>query len=347
MNKHRVTSRDVAKHAGVSQTTVSFVLNNVSKANISDETIRRVWQAAHELGYVPDTTARNLARGVSSNIGLVLVRPHAQVFSNNYVPDIITGVSHAVKAEGFRILIEIVGQDSHPNVFTSLVRGREVAGLVVILYNPNADDLDALHELTEQGFAVVALQHMSDQLYTVTSNHLGGVRQGIEHLIRLGHRRIACIGAANPAESPNTRARFEVFRKTLSDHRLPIDERLIVYGDYNPDTSYAVTHDLLQRQPQPTAIVALNDMMAMGAISAIQSSGRHVPQDIAVIGFGDLSVARYITPRLTTLREPVVRIGQVAGEMLRQLIDHQPIPERVIALETELILRDSCGGRKK
>jgi len=344
MNKSRVTSRDVARHAGVSQTTVSFVLNNVSKANISDETIRRVWHAAHELGYVPDSTARNLARGVSSNIGLILIRPHDQVFANSYVPDVITGVSRAVKPQGYRILIEIVGQESHPSVFTNLVRGREVAGLIVILYNPNADDLQALHDLTSQGSAVLALQHMSDQLYTVTSNHLGGVRQGIEHLIHLGHRHIACIGAANPATSPNTRARFEVFRKTLSEHQLPIDEEFIVYGDYNPDTSYAVTHKLLERPNLPTAIVALNDSMAMGAISAIQAHGKRVPQDIAVIGFGDWQIARYMTPRLTTLREPTVSIGEVAGEFLHQWIEGEPPTQRVVTLETELIIRESCGG---
>jgi len=344
MNKSRVTSRDVARHAGVSQTTVSFVLNNVSKANISDDTIRRVWHAAHELGYVPDSTARNLARGISSNIGLILIRPHDHVFANSYVPDVITGVSRAVKPQGYRILIEIVGQESHPSVFTNLVRGREVAGLIVILYNPNADDLQALHDLTAQGSAVLALQHMSDQLYTVTSNHLGGVRQGIEHLIHLGHRHIACIGAANPATSPNTRARFEVFRKTLSEHQLPIDEEFIVYGDYNPDTSYAVTHKLLERPNLPTAIVALNDSMAMGAISAIQAHGKRVPQDIAVIGFGDWQIARYMTPRLTTLREPTVSIGEVAGEVLHQWIEGEPPTQRVVTLETELIIRESCGG---
>lgn len=344
MNKSRVTSRDVARHAGVSQTTVSFVLNNVSKANISDDTIRRVWHAAHELGYVPDSTARNLARGISSNIGLILIRPHDHVFANSYVPDVITGVSRAVKPQGYRILIEIVGQESHPSVFTNLVRGREVAGLIVILYNPNADDLQALHDLTAQGSAVLALQHMSDQLYTVTSNHLGGVRQGIEHLIHLGHRHIACIGAANPATSPNTRSRFEVFRKTLSEHQLPIDEEFIVYGDYNPDTSYAVTHKLLERPNLPTAIVALNDSMAMGAISAIQAHGKRVPQDIAVIGFGDWQIARYMTPRLTTLREPTVSIGEVAGEFLHQWIEGEPPTQRVVTLETELIIRESCGG---
>jgi hypothetical protein len=88
-------------------------------------------------------------------------------------------VSRAVKPQGYRILIEIVGQESHPSVFTNLVRGREVAGLIVILYNPNADDLQALHDLTAQGSAVLALQHMSDQLYTVTSNHLGGYGKGL------------------------------------------------------------------------------------------------------------------------------------------------------------------------
>src|SRR5262245_34677032 len=191
--KGKVTSKRVAELAGVSQTTVSFVLNNVDSANISEETIQRVWEAARSIGYVHDASARTLARGKSNNIGLVIVQPHEQVFIDECVPQIITGLSKVTRKHGYRILLELVEHGSHPSVYVDLLRGKEVAGMVVSFNTPTDEDIRELVASVAQGFPVVSLHHWHDALPSVMVDKIGGVRCILEHLIALGHRRIACI----------------------------------------------------------------------------------------------------------------------------------------------------------
>src|SRR5262249_46816709 len=144
-------SRRVAELAGVSQTTVSFVLNNVDSANISEETRRRVLEAARSIGYVPDSAARTLARGESKNIGLVLLQPHEQVFIDEYLPRVITGLSQITRQSGYRILVELVEDGSRPNAYLDLIRGKEVAGLIVNFNCPSDDDIEALVASVAEG----------------------------------------------------------------------------------------------------------------------------------------------------------------------------------------------------
>src|SRR5260221_13135861 len=143
MRTPRVTSRRVAELAGVSQTTVSFVLNNVDSANISEETRQRVLDAARSIGYVPDVSARALARGKSQNIGLVIAQPHKQVFIDEYIPNIITGLSNVTREYGYRILVELVEDGSHPHTYLNLIRGKEVAGMIVTFNAPTEEDMQA------------------------------------------------------------------------------------------------------------------------------------------------------------------------------------------------------------
>src|SRR5262245_60802656 len=127
MPNRRVTSRQVAERAGVSQTTVSFVLNGVESANISTETRQRVLDTAHQLGYVPDAAARSLARGRSSNIGLILIKPHKQIFIDFYVSNVIAGLNQVIQARDLRLLVQVVDEDSRPDTYTRLAKGKEVA----------------------------------------------------------------------------------------------------------------------------------------------------------------------------------------------------------------------------
>src|SRR5512142_1832183 len=143
-NKSKVTSKRVAELAGVSQTTVSFVLNGVEGGNISEETRKRVLKAAADLGYVPHAAARSLARGRSSNIGLVLIRPHAQILEDNFAVHIISGLHEVLHPRGFRLLIEIVGADSSLTDCISLARSNEIAGMVINPYNACSDDIRAI-----------------------------------------------------------------------------------------------------------------------------------------------------------------------------------------------------------
>ena len=199
MRKVRVTSRRVAELAGVSQTTVSFVLNNVNSANISKDTRQRVLEAARSIGYVPDASARTLARGRSTNIGLILVQPHEQVFIDEYMPRIITGLSQITRQHGYRILVELVEDGSHPNTYLDLVRGKEVAGIIVNLNSATENDIQALVASVAEGSPIVAVNNYHESLNYAMVDKLEGVRHAVEHLIQLGHQRIACISYAQPA----------------------------------------------------------------------------------------------------------------------------------------------------
>src|SRR5690606_23426381 len=144
MAKKRITSKMVAQHAGVSQTTVSFVLNKVEGQNISEETQRRVLDSARELGYVPDATARNLARGISDNIALILTHPHDAVFSDEYVSYMLTGVMQVMQREGYKVFVETVDTLQQSETYLNFAKGREVAGLIVVPYHFRLHDVETM-----------------------------------------------------------------------------------------------------------------------------------------------------------------------------------------------------------
>lgn len=339
----KVTSKQVAERAGVSQTTVSFVLNQTEAANISAETRQRVLNAVRELNYVPDVAARALARGRSSNIALVLSKPHRQVFLDEYLPSILTGLNEVTHQNGFRILVEMVNNPGETDAYQRLIQGKEVAGMIV---NPNAmtpRDIEQIVAATKANMPIVALNYTHPDVYSVTVDKLNGTRSIIEHLIRLGHRRIACITYA-PAEHLPPRGRLDVYRTTLEDAGITYDPALVRYGAYDPDTGYTALQSLLEKGASFTAVYAMNDMMAFGAMAALRDAGLRVPEDVAVVGFDDIRLAQFATPPLTTVHEPDIEHGRTAGQMLIDLINGKPPAEKHARLATRLVVRQSCGA---
>lgn len=338
----KITSKQVAERAGVSQTTVSFVLNQTEAANISEETRQRVLNAVRELNYVPDVMARSLARGRSNNIALVLSKPHRQVFLDEYLPSILTGLNEITQQSGFRILVELVNDPGETNAYERLIHGKEIAGMLV---NPNAmtpSDIEQVVTATKAHFPIVALNYVHPEIYSVSVDKLGGTRTVLEHLIKLGHRRIACITYAPPEHLP-PRGRLNVYRTTLEAAGLAFEESLVQYGAYDPETGYTAMKSLLATE-QFTAVYAMNDVMAFGAITAAHEAGLRVPEDMAIVGFDDIRLARYCTPPLTTVHEPDIEHGRTAGQMLIDLINGIMPAEKHVRLATRLVVRQSCGA---
>ena len=172
---------------------------------------------------------------------------------------------------------------------------------------------------------------------------MAGARAVIEHLIGLGHRDIACITYA--AHEPHVQQRLNVFRHTLSAAGVPLREDLIRHGHYEPASAVAAMRSLLQEQPRPTAVFGMNDMMAIGAMSAIREAGLRIPQDIAVAGYDDVRLSRFTTPPLTTARAPEVELGRRGAEMLFDLINDRTPPAMQLQLQSQLIVRESCGAQ--
>jgi LacI family transcriptional regulator len=338
----KITSKHVAQRAGVSQTTVSFVLNQVENSNISDETRQRVLDAVRELDYVPDVTARALARGRSSNIALILVNPHRQVFIDEYFPAILTGLNEVMQQHGYRILVQLLSDAAHIDVYTRLIRGKEVAGAIINLNPEMPDDIDLLLPYVRDHFPLVTLESAHPEIPSVTVDKLEGTRQIVRHLVRLGHRRIACISYA-PIEHTHVLDRLNVYRSVLAEAGIPYDDALFRVGAYDPETGYRAMKSLLESE-RFTALYAMNDVMAFGAMAAIQEAGLRVPEDIAVVGFDDIRLARYASPALTTVHEPNIEHGRRAGELLIDLINGVDPPENHINLATRLVVRRSCGA---
>ncbi len=343
--KSQTTSRQVAELAGVSQTTVSFVLNNVDSANISEDTKQRVLDVAQAIGYVPDVSARTLARGKSTNIGLVLAQAHEQVFIDEFIPNIINGLSKVTRMYGFRILIEMVEDGSDPNTYLNLLRGKEVAGIIVNTNVPSQKDIQDLVQSVNAGFPIVSLHYWHDTIHSVIVDKLEGVRSALAHLLQLGHRRIACITYAPVPAQSHASKRLDVYREVLEEAGIAYDETLVRHGAYDPETGYQAMRSLLELSRLPTALFAMNDIMAFGAMTAIHEAGLRIPQDIAVVGFDDIRLARYSTPALTTVREPDALHGATVGQMLIDLINGTPLEQDHVVLKTELKIRDSCGYR--
>ena len=342
----RVTSRQVATRAGVSQTTVSLVLNNAPHANISQPTRERVLAAARELGYFPDAAARSLARGRSSNIGLVLVQPHEQIFIDEYLPTLLTGLNQLAHQHGYRILVDILDDASSANAFADLVSGKEVAGLIVQFSNPTPEAVERLTGYARDGFPIVTLGHWNDDLPSVFVDKIDGVSDVVRHLIDLGHRRIGCIPYAPVESNWHLKRRVERAIATLAAAGLTLDESLIEAGAYDPKTGYEATLRLLERKPWPTAIFAMNDVMAFGALEALRQLGVRVPDEMAVVGFDDIRLAAFAHPPLTTVREPDVELGREAARMLIDQIEGRAVAERDLRLATTLVIRESCGAKQ-
>ncbi|MEO1644617.1 MAG: LacI family DNA-binding transcriptional regulator [Chloroflexota bacterium] len=349
MPKKRVTSKMVAKRAGVSQTTVSFVLNKVEGQNISEETQQRVYKAAEELGYVPDAAARTLARGVSDNIALVLTQPHDAVFSDEYVAYVLTGIVQVVREQGFRVFVEMVDTLKQSETYTQLAKGKEVAGLVVLPYQSRRANMRDMLKLSNDGFPIVLIGRMSsdndqpEQLPSVLINSALGIQSAMRHLLKLGHQRIGAISYAPEGSTHESAHRIRIYQMMLEEYDITFDETLVAYANYTPQSAVDAMNTLLSLDDKPKAILALNDVMAFGAMKAIHQHGLRVPEDIAIVGYDGIHLAPFANPALTTIDAPNVEQGRRAAEMLLNLINSKSPESRHIELQPQLIIRESCG----
>jgi DNA-binding LacI/PurR family transcriptional regulator len=337
--KTRVTSQQVAKRAGVSRTTVSFILNDVPGVKFPQETKDRVLQAAEELGYVPDEAARTLASGKTYTVGLVLCQAeHLKV--DSFISQAIYGLNEVCNQQGFRLLIESAADIDQVGTYSSLVRAKKIDGLVVI--NSSIDDKQ-LYQIIDEGFPTVLIGSVGHpEEYAII--HESKADEAMEHLLSLGHKRIAHVTLAPLADHSVSYERLLTYRKVLAKAGIKSTKDLERFGNYSAASGFEAMQDLLKVKPYPTAVFVGNDTVAVGVMAAIQQKGLRIPQDIAVVGYDDVPIAAYTTPPLTTVRQSASESGRFAGEMLIQLVRGEEPKERVVRLEAELVIRESCGA---
>jgi LacI family transcriptional regulator len=339
------TSAEVARRAGVSRTTVSFVLNDVSKQGISAATRDKVLAVARELGYEPNAAARSLAGGVSGTVALVLPQA-AHLYVDAFLAQLVASVNEACHRHGLKLLIESTeGEGREPGGFVQLVRSRRIDGLIVA--HPRAAELDHLRRLRDQGIPLVVFG--ADMPEAPPHQSMGddtaqSAQMVVRHLLALGHRRIAFVNYARP-EFRSVHQRELGWRLALEAHGVAVDPKWLAYADISAQSGYEATRELLARRIKFTALFAGNDTIAFGALRALHEAGRRVPQDVAVVGYDDIPLAPFASPPLTSVRSDPAGHGRQAVQMLlAQLRPQAEAQPREVAEPARLIVRESCGA---
>ncbi len=337
----RVTANDVAELAGVSRTTVSFVLNNVPGMRISEETRRKVLEAAQQLDYHPNISAQRLVTGQTRIIAYVERQTPEQAFSDAFLPQVLRGVHDAATASNYEVLFVPVPVENGAERCEYLLRGGHVDG--IILSGPRSDDLQ-LRDLLERGAPLVLQGHWPGvATASVDIDNSEAASTAVQHLIEMNHRHLGMIVHA-PLAYTAAAARLEGYRDIVESNGLIVDESCIMEADFTPESGERAMEALSQRNPLPTAIFASSDTVAIGAMRAAKRMGYRIPEDMSFVGFDDIPMAVYQDPPLTTVRLPAYGLGWAAADLLIRLIAQEEVRERNVLLESELIIRASCGA---
>jgi LacI family transcriptional regulator len=324
--------------AGVSRTTVSFVLNGRADTGIPEETRLRVLDAARELGYHPHGAARALAGGSSHTIGLVLRQSPEQVAVDALLAETLWGIGSEAHQGGYRVLVEPLSPDR--GRYSDLVVSQRVDGLIVS--GPRTDD-DELESLVRDGFPIILQGSLpSLDASSVDVDNRAGARTAVEHLLALGHRRIGCVTNA-PLAYTAAADRLAGYRDALDAAGVDVDATLVVEGAFDAASGWSATASLLAAAPEVTALFVASDIVAFGALRALREAGRRVPADVSVVGFDDIPLARHFDPPLTTIRLPARELGAAAGRALVERLAGRAGTERTL-LPTELIVRESTAA---
>ncbi|GAC1466487.1 MAG: LacI family DNA-binding transcriptional regulator [Ktedonobacteraceae bacterium] len=338
-----VTSEQVARLAGVSRATVSRALNGSPK--VSEKARLRVQEAIAALGYEPDVVAQSLVRQRSRTIALCLfsgekgvaLAPFAQTQHYFYL-DMLNDVEQAISAQEYDLLLP-----SAPSVQKSYVRSlqmRRVAGVLAISLGPNDPRIRELIAADLPTVFVDSIAQGECATY-VTSDNSDGSRQATEHLLQLGHKRIAVI--AGSLVGSIAMERLLGCQRTLAQAGLSLDSGLIVQGGWNTEEAYQATTGLLARRRDFTAILAGSDLMAIGILRALHERGIRVPEEVSVIGFDDVNLSRYTEPPLTTVRQSREEMSGSAVQLLIKMIEENEVATPII-VPTRLIVRASTGA---
>lgn len=329
--RRAATIHDVAAKAGVSVATVSRVLNGSTV--VRETTSERVRAVATRLRYVPNVAARSLSIRRSHTIGVVLPDIHGEFFS-----EIIRGIDVAARGAGYHILVS--GSHSDPQEMLEVIetmRGR-VDGMIVM--SPDVE-ITMVSDQLSHGLPLVLLNAASREHDAITIDNHGGSAAMVAHLRSSGHTNIAFI--TGPVRNADAGERLRGYREAIR-RGTPRAKGVECTGDFSEASGFEAARRIVAATPRPSAIFAANDAMAVGAIAAIVDAGLSVPHDVAVVGFDDIPIARYLAPPLTTIRVDMAALGRRSFELLLQSITGKRHRSRQECIPTSLVIRQSCGA---
>jgi LacI family transcriptional regulator len=335
----KLTMDDVARAANVSKQTVSAVINN--KSGISEKTRVRIRRIIAKLDYEPNMLASSLRGQGSFTVGVVIPS-----ITNPYYPEIVRGIEDEAQRHGYSLFL--CNSDENPEKevkYLQLLRRHRIAGLIAATVQVHPAWAEALKNLAAQRIPVVVLGSFrpSEKVVQITIDDVEGSVKATSHLLDLGHDRIGMI--MQPAYEPNGESlRVTGFLKAHKLRGKEVPSELLVPGGWHVKEGQDGAARLMELPVPPTAIVAPNDMAAIGAITKLKELGRRVPEDVAVVGYDNIAIAEWYDPTLTTVDQPHYQMGQRAMEAMLKRLENLSDPAEAVKFETSLIIRRSSGG---
>lgn len=330
------TMKDVARRAGVSTATVSRVLSG--GAPVSAELRERVQAAIDALDFLPSHVARSLRTRTSRIIGVIV-----SDIRNPFFTSLVRGIEDVAHANGYSLILCNSDEDpAKEELYVNVLAGEKVAGAIIV---PIRSDSRAYDKQVESGLPVVTVDRCLDHLETdtVMLDNAHGAYLGVSHIISRGCTRIALI--AGPLHTTTGQERLEGYLQALAKHGVPVDNDLIKIGDYKRVSGYNLARELLDMACPPTAIFVANNMMTLGALQAIHDKGLRIPEDMALVGFGDMPWADLLHPPLTAVAQPTYELGCAAANVLLRRMADRNSPIVHMRLDPVLIVRESCSCR--
>jgi DNA-binding LacI/PurR family transcriptional regulator len=328
------TLQDVAKRAGVSTATVSKVLSNTPY--FTEATRQKVMKAVEELGYVRNIAAVALSSGKTQIIAVVFPYIYEAFFTDPLTLRILEGIEGECTQRGYNMLLSTprLTQDGPDNHYLALIRSGYIDGIIAI---DNVPNISVLKPVDKSRTACITIGYQETDLY-IRSDDFSGGQQIMQHILEQGHKHIGIISIP---EDMNVALNYRMdgMRSVAEDNGINFAELPTVYGDFSTANGISCTKELLEQHPQLTAIICLNDRMAIGAIQQAQAMGRKVPDDLAVAGYDDIPAAEIYTPRLTTINQQAPVLGHKAAQMLFDVLDGKAPSS--INLATHLVVRES------
>jgi DNA-binding LacI/PurR family transcriptional regulator len=339
--RNGTTLEEVASRAGVSRATVSRVVNGSPK--VSPDVRRAVEAAVSELGYVPNRAARSLVTRRSGSVGVVITEPSGRLFSDPFFPRVLRGISGALTARDLQLVLLMPSSPAETTRTADYLTGGHVDGILLVSLHGD-DPLPDRIARAGVPFVVGGRPLRTPAASFVDVDNRGGARSAVEHLLSGGRKVVATI--AGPRDMGAGVDRLAGYHEALADAGIEADPRLVAHGDFTQESGLSAMERLLTARPDIDAVFAASDLMAAGAMASLEARGRRIPQDVAVVGYDDSAVASSVTPRLTSVRQPIEEMGH---EMARLLVDAvegtDPVQRRVI-LATDLVRRASSAGRR-
>lgn len=327
------TMKDIARLAGVSTSTVSHVINK--SRFVSDEIAERVNNAAQQLNYAPSALARSLKMNRTKTIGMLVTTS-----TNPFFGEVVKGVERSCYHQGYNlILCNTEGDNQRMKASINTLLQKRVDGLLLMCSTLEGERLDVFDRYPDIPIVVMDWGPILFASDKIQDNSLQGGYMAAKHLIECGHKEIGCI--TGPLIRHQAQMRYEGYKRALAEAGIAINPDWIVESDFECEGGYQAFEKLYERGKLPSALFVCNDMMAMGVIQAANQRGLRIPDDLSLIGYDDVHIAKFMTPALTTIHQPKYRLGKAAVDTLLYRLENPDTTAQVVQLEPTLVVRNS------